>query len=111
MQNSKCKTTGPASAHTHGFVHAAASFCILRSAFCVADLFLDRRLLDVLSVAGERLVPGRDRLGPPTAFGLQIAEVILNLRVLGQLLRRRRQVFLGVVEIALAEVRPTETVE
>ena len=69
------------------------------------------RAIDVSALAFERARPGGDRVRPAAAPREQVAEMILHLSVARQLLRRRRQILLRLVQFAATEMRPPEAIE
>src|SRR5262245_11971171 len=99
MQNEKCKSDG------------YASFCILYFALCTGDLFLDRVLVDVLPVTRNGTSPRGHRISKSSAPRKQSSEVLLDLRVVGELLDRGHQVLLRFVEAAAPEVCPSQAIE
>ena len=74
----RCGLTADCRLRTDYFFFAASIF------FCIFAA------LDRLAVAGERLLPGGDRVGVAVLLQAQIAEVILDDRILRQLLGRGR---------------------
>src|SRR4051812_12756900 len=75
----------------------------------ILDLLLNLLFVRLRTFTNERLRPRIDGLLPARAAGVQIADVLQHLGILWKLADRLGQIFLGLVEIALLEVRPTET--
>src|SRR5262249_10853829 len=83
----------------------------LDAGFHVAQLLLHFRAIDRLTVAGERLLPRGGGVGKALLFESQVAEMILDRGAGRQSLRGLAERRVGEIELALAEVRPAETVE
>src|SRR5438093_5713730 len=92
-----------------------SALCLLPSfpqqRLCLFYLLLDLATVDLLAVAGERALPRRDRVGGPMLLLTQVAQMILDDRVLRQPIRRRRQGLIGEIEVPLLHVRPAQAVE
>src|SRR5262249_16460564 len=84
----------------------------LASAFSGSvNLLLNLSAIDRVPVAGERLLPGADRLGAAVLLLAEIAEMVLDDRIGRPLLGRGRQRRVGEIELSLLHVRPAEAVE
>src|SRR5438128_269997 len=72
----------------------------------VADLLLDRGLVDVPFVTLQRARPGGNRIRPASALREDIALMLLDGGIARHLLRGGRDVLLRLVIIAAAVIRP-----
>src|SRR5438067_4959467 len=75
------------------------------------DLLLNLRAIDRIAVAGERRLPGGNRVVPPVLFEAQIAEMILDDGVLREPRRRFGQRRVREIELPLLHVGPAQAVE
>src|ERR1043166_8082431 len=75
------------------------------------DLLLNLPAIDRVAVAGESALPRGNRVGPTILLQPQIAEMVLDHGIRGQLFGGGRQRRVGQIELPLLHVGPAETVE